>query len=148
MLTNFLIDELIINNENVQDKGVRKKYGYRGGFVGLYANIILFLTKIMLGLMINSISLIADGVNNLSDVGSSAITILGFKLSNKPADKEHPFGHGRTEYIAALIISLIILLVGFELIQSSIQRIIHPVSMVLNWYVIMILLLTIGVKIW
>ncbi len=148
MLTNFLIKKFIMDSNNVQNREVRKKYGYLGGFVGFISNILLFLIKMIMGLMVNSISLIADGVNNLSDVGTSAITILGFKLSSKPADKEHPFGHGRTEYIAALIISLIIMLVGFELVQSSIKRIIHPVSVSLRGYTVVILLLTIGIKIW
>jgi len=148
LLTNFLIKKFIMDSNNVQNREVRKKYGYLGGFVGFISNILLFLIKMIMGLMVNSISLIADGVNNLSDVGTSAITILGFKLSSKPADKEHPFGHGRTEYIAALIISLIIMLVGFELVQSSIKRIIHPVSVSLRGYTVVILLLTIGIKIW
>ena len=148
MLTNFLIKKFIMDSNNVQNREVRKKYGYLGGFVGFISNILLFLIKMIMGLMVNSISLIADGVNNLSDVGTSAITILGFKLSSRPADKEHPFGHGRTEYIAALIISLIIMLVGFELVQSSIKRIIHPVSVSLRGYTVVILLLTIGIKIW
>src|SRR5690554_4582999 len=116
--------------------------------MGVIANIILFIIKMVIGFTINSISLVADSVNNLSDVGSSAITLLGFKLSKKPADKEHPFGHGRTEYVVALIISLIIIMVGFELLQSSFQRIFNPAQISFSGISIIILIITIVIKLW
>ncbi len=148
MLTRFLIDKFIPNKNDIDNIDVRSNYGYLGGFVGVIANIILFVTKITLGLLINSISLMADGINNLSDVGSSGITLLGFKLSKKPADKEHPFGHGRTEYVAALIISLIIIMVGFELLHNSFKRIINPVKITFSEISIYILVATIVIKLW
>lgn len=148
MLTKFLIKKFVPNNKDINNKDVRTQYGYLGGIIGVIANIILFTIKIVLGFAINSISLIADSVNNLSDVGSSAITLLGFKLSKKPADKEHPFGHGRTEYVAALIISLIIILVGFELFQNSFQRVFNPVQISFSGISIIILIITIAVKLW
>lgn len=136
------------NYNNVSNPKVRKQYGYLGGFVGLLSNIILFIVKLILGILINSISLIADSFNNLSDIGSSVITLLGFKLADKPPDKEHPFGHGRTEYISALIVSLVIVLVGFQLIQSSFSRIRNPEEINFNFIGIIILFFTIGIKFW
>ncbi len=148
LLTRFLIDKFIPNKNDIINIDVRSKYGYLGGYVGIFANIFLFITKTILGLIINSISLVADGINNLSDVGSSGITLLGFKLSKKPADKEHPFGHGRTEYIAALIVSLIIIMVGFELLHNSIKRIINPEKVTYSLLSIYILVTTILIKLW
>jgi len=148
LLTEFLIKKFVPNNKNKNTKDVRTQYGYLGGIVGVIANILLFTIKIILGFTINSISLVADSVNNLSDVGSSAITLLGFKLSKKPADKEHPFGHGRTEYVVALIISLIIIMVGFELLQSSFQRIFNPAQISFSGISIIILIITIVIKLW
>lgn len=148
LFTKFLVKRFIPNWQDITNERVRKSYGYLGGIIGLIANIILFLIKVILGYLMNSISLMADGLNNLSDVGSSGVSLLGFKLSSKPADKEHPFGHGRTEYISALIISFIILLLGFELIQSSIDRILNPSQIAFHWVSIIILLIAIVLKLW
>ncbi|RBP41549.1 cation diffusion facilitator family transporter [Garciella nitratireducens] len=148
MFTKFLIQHFIPNWQDTNHEKVRKQYGYLGGIVGLIANITLFLTKLILGVLINSISLIADGLNNLSDVGSSIISLLGFKLSSKPADKEHPLGHGKTEYISALIISFIILFLGFELIQNSIDRILNPSQVKFSWISVILLLIAIALKLW
>lgn len=144
MLTNFLIKKFIPKSKD----NLRKSYGYLGGSVGIIANIILFLSKFFIGLALNSVAISADAFNNLSDVGSSVITIIGFKIADKPADKDHPFGHGRGEYIAGLVVSFLVLYVGFQFIKSSIERIIHPVSLTFTLVSFGILILSIVVKLW
>jgi cation diffusion facilitator family transporter len=120
---------LIPDYGNINDPSVRAKYGYLEGFVSIVGNTILFVTKLILGLFINSIALIADSFHTLSDSGTSAVVILGFKMAKKPADKEHPFGHGRVEYIATLIVAILLFFVGIVFIQQSIERIIDAVSL-------------------
>ena len=119
-----------------------------GGIVGIILNIMLFVIKLSVGLLLNSIAATADAINNLSDVASSVITILGFKLSSKPPDKEHPFGHGRIEYLSGLIVSFIVLLTGIEFIKASIDRILHPVPVSFNLLSFILILLTIFAKLW
>ena len=140
--------KFIKDYENVNDKKVREAYGILGGLLGVICNIILFLIKLTIGLLLNSIAIISDAVNNLSDIGSSLVTIVGSKLSNRHPDKEHPFGHGRFEYISSLIVSFIIMIVGFELFKSSISKIIHPEKMNFSLLLTAILCLSILVKIW
>lgn len=123
-MTNILIRLFIGNKSDVSDVRVREKYGTLSGTVGVIVNLILCTLKITVGLLINSISVMADGLNNLTDMGSSVITTIGFKMAAKPADKDHPFGHGRMEYVSAFIVSGIILLVGFELIKDSVNALI------------------------
>lgn len=144
MLTNFLIKGFIPKSST--DK--RQSYGYLGGFVGIIVNILLFTSKYIIGLALNSVAISADAFNNLSDVGSSVITIVGFKIANKPADKDHPFGHGRGEYIAGLVISFIVLLVGVEFIKSSYNRIVNPVRLEFQLIPFIILLISIAAKLW
>ena len=140
--------KFIKDYENVNDKKVREAYGILGGLLGVICNIVLFLIKLTIGLLLNSIAIISDAVNNLSDIGSSLVTIVGSKLSNRHPDKEHPFGHGRFEYISSLIVSFIIMIVGFELFKSSISKIIHPEKMNFSLLLTAILCLSILVKIW
>ncbi len=147
-MTNLLIKLFIKDYKNIKNENVRKKYGELGSFVGICSNILLFLIKLLVGLFINSVAIIADSFNNLSDSLSSIVTLLGFKLGSKPPDKEHPFGHGRMEYISALIVSFIILLIGFELLKTSFLKIIHPEQLTFSYLTIFILLLTVIVKIW
>ena len=123
-MTNLLIRLFIKNHTHTTDKTVRAKYGALGSLCGIFANILLFAIKITVGLISGSISIVADALNNLSDMGSSVITMLGFKLANKPADRDHPYGHGRMEYISAFVVSFLILLVGFELLTSSVETLI------------------------
>jgi len=118
-MSNLLIKLFIKNHKDTKDNTVRAAYGSLGSVMGILSNLLLCLIKITVGLVAGSISIIADGLNNLSDMGSSVITMLGFKLANKPADSDHPFGHGRIEYVSAFIVSALILLVGFELLKSS-----------------------------
>ncbi|MBK5239671.1 cation diffusion facilitator family transporter [Clostridium sp.] len=148
MLSKFLITKFIKNSEDTNNKKVRVAYGYLGGLVGIIVNLILFITKITIGMLVNSIAVTADAFNNLSDVASSVITILGFKLAEKPADKEHPFGHGRLEYISGLIVSFLVILVGFEFIKTSYGRIIHPSKVIFNLIPFILILVSIVFKLW
>lgn len=148
MITEFLLKKFIKNSDDIKSKKVRSDYGYLGGIVGIIVNIILFIIKLTVGLLVNSIAVIADAVNNLSDVGASMVTIFGFKLSSKPADKEHPFGHGRIEYISGLIVAFLVLMVGIEFIKTSIDRIKNPVAMQFAWIPFILLLISILFKVW
>ena len=147
-MTNILIKLFIKNYKNVKDETVRKKYGELGSFVGIFSNIILFIIKFLIGVIINSVAIMADSFNNLSDTLSSIVTLLGFKLGAKPADKEHPFGHGRMEYISGLIVSFIILFIGFEFLKTSFFKIIYPESLTFSYITIFILIITVLIKIW
>ena len=126
MLSNFLIKKFIKNNDDINDNKVRIAYGNLGGAVGIIINTLLFLIKLFVGLFAGSIAIIADAFNNLSDAASSIITIIGFKMANKPADAEHPFGHGRIEYISALVVSFMVMLVGFQFVKTSFYKILNP----------------------
>lgn len=126
MLHSFLLKTFVKDYAATDRPEVRSRYGYLSGTVGILANIVLFAVKLTVGLLINSIAFIGDALNNLSDVFSSVVTIIGFKLAAKPADEDHPFGHGRLEYIAGLIVSFLVILVGYELLKSSIDRVMHP----------------------
>ncbi len=118
-MTKLLIRLCVKNSDDIKDTKVRNAYGTLAGAVGIVCNLILSLIKIFAGLLSGSISIIADGFNNLSDMGSSVITMIGFKLASKPADRDHPYGHGRMEYMSALIVAALIILVGVELIRES-----------------------------
>ncbi len=140
--------KFIKNYEQTSDPEVRISYGKFAGIVGIISNIILCTLKIATGLVINSISIVADGVNNLADATSSVITLIGFKLSALPEDKDHPYGHARVEYITGLIISVLVITVGIELSRSSIGKILHPEETVFSWTVVMILVFAILFKLW
>lgn len=144
MLKKFIDKRL--GKKNLTDLKKREYIGTMSGIVGIICNIILCLIKFFIGTITNSVSITADAVNNLSDAGSNIVTIVGAKLSNKPVDKEHPFGHGRFEYISALIVAFFILFMGVELGKSSIQKIIHPEEIQFSIWYIIILALAICVK--
>lgn len=148
MFSKLLIRKFIKNHERTDLSAVRGRYGYLSGIVGILANIILFAVKLATGLMINSIAFIGDAFNNLTDAASSLVTIIGFKLASKPADEEHPFGHGRLEYIAGLIVSFLIILVGYELMKSSIDRILHPVPVEFSLPALLIIIFALLLKFW
>lgn len=148
MITDFLIKRFVKNHEKTGDSNVRQAYGYLGGFVGIIANVILFAGKLSVGLLINSIAVMADAINNLSDAASSIITLIGFKMTNKPADREHPFGHGRIEYISAMIVSFLVILVGFEFIKSSVERVMHPEAVTFDIVTFLLLSFSIIIKVW
>ena len=117
-MTDLLIKLFVKNRTDTKSVTVRNNYGNLGSGVGIFANILLSVVKITVGLLSGSLSITSDGFNNLSDLGSSLITLLGFKLAGKPADRDHPFGHGRMEYISAFVVAFSILLVGFELLKN------------------------------
>ncbi len=147
-MIDFIIKRFIKDYENVRESSVREAYGKLGSVVGIFANVILSLSKIAVGSIFGNISITADGVNNLSDAGSSVITFIGFKMSGKPADKDHPFGHARIEYLTGLAVGVIILLLGTELIKSSFEKIINPGTSIFSWVMAVVLALSIAVKLW
>lgn len=148
MLSKFLVSHFVKNHENIRDSKVRDAYGYLGGIVGIMVNIILFAIKLSVGFIVKSIAVTADAFNNLSDALSSVITIAGFKLASKPADAEHPFGHGRLEYISGLIVAFMVLLVGFEFTQSSFDRIKNPEPLTFELVPFALIIVSIFAKIW
>ena len=115
----FLVKKLIKNHEDVKDNKVREKYGVLGGVLGIICNLILFAVKLIIGILVNAVAVMSDAFNNLTDSFSSIVGIISAKISNKKPDKDHPFGHGRIEYVSTLIVAFVILLVGFELLMSS-----------------------------
>ena len=127
---------------------IRDRYGTLASGVGIFCNLLLFAAKLMIGILVNSISVMADAFNNLSDAASSIIGFIGVKMAEKPADDDHPFGHGRIEYISAFIVAFLVIQVGFSLFKSSVGKIIHPEDMTFRWISIVILLLSVGVKLW
>lgn len=145
---NFLFKCFIKNYENTRDPKVRDDYGKLAGIVGIISNTILCTMKILIGLISGSISIVADGINNLADGASSIITLLGFKLASLPEDEEHPYGHARIEYIAGMAVSVMILIVGFELGKSSLEKIITPEPLEFSWTVVIVLLIAIAIKVW
>ncbi len=148
MLSQFLVKRFIKNHEKTEVSNIRDKYGYLSGTIGIVANILLFAVKLTIGLVINSIAFIGDAFNNLTDAASSVAVILGFKLASKPADPEHPFGHGRLEYITGLIVSFLVILVGYELFKSSINRIINPMPVTFSMPALLIVIFAILIKGW
>jgi len=139
---------LIRNGENTDAPEVRKKYGVISGGFGIFLNILLFSMKLAVGLSSGSISIIADAFNNLSDAGSSVITMIGFRIAAHEADRDHPFGHGRSEYISGLIVSVIILVMAIELIRSSVSKILHPEKVDFTPAVLLILVIGILIKLY
>lgn len=147
-MSNFLVKLFVKDYENVDNMKVRERYGTLSSVVGIFCNIILFTAKFVMGTVANSISIISDGFNNLSDCASCVVTLFGYKLAAKPADKDHPFGHGRFEYLTSLIIAMVIMLVGVELFTDSIDKVIHPDEVTFSYMVLITLIISIGVKIW
>lgn len=144
----ILVKLFIHDYENTGSMKVREAYGTLGSITGIVVNIILAIIKYAAGILSGSISVTADAINNLSDAGSSIISLVGVKLSAKPADKDHPYGHGRVEYISALGVSFFVLLMGIELFKSSVDKIINPVPVKFNWIAFIILIVSILMKLW
>lgn len=145
---NFLVRIFIKNYQDTKDANVRTNIGKLSGIVGIFSNLFLFVIKFVIGTIVHSVSIQADGVNNLTDAGSNIISILSFHLANKPADKDHPFGHERTETIASLFVGILILVLGFETAKESISKVIHPGSIDFRIASVIILLISIIVKFW
>lgn len=148
IMTGLLIKLFVPNYTQTNDQKVRQRYGFLGGMVGIIVNIILFAVKFLTGLGVNSISLMADAFNNLSDVASSVVTIWGFVLSGRPADEKHPFGHGRLEYITGLIVAFMVILIGYEFIKSSFERILNPTAVLYSHIALIIIVISILFKGW
>lgn len=148
MFSQLLVKRFVKDSENVENEKVRNSYGFLGSIIGIVVNAILFGVKLVVGIVSGSISVTADAFNNLSDATSSVITMLGFKLASKPADEEHPFGHGRIEYLSGLIVSFMVLLVGFEFVKSSYARIINPTPVKFEVVPFILLVLSIFTKVW
>lgn len=147
-MTDFLVRIFVKDYKNTEDSLVRTRYGLMASVVGIFCNFLLFTAKLLTGLLINSISVMADAFNNLSDAASSIIGFIGVKMAGKPADEEHPFGHGRVEYIAAFIVAFIVIQVGFSLFKTSIDKILHPQEMSFHAVSVIILILSVLVKLW
>lgn len=147
-MTKLLVKLFIKDSENVTDKNVRAKYGYLSGIVGIILNLLLFAFKLFLGFLSGSATITTSAFDHLSDSASSVVTLCGAKLAQKPRDREHPFGHGRVEYIASFIISSIIIVVGFELLRTSIEKIISPSSVVFSVPVLVSLIVAFLIKLW
>ncbi|MCI9086393.1 MAG: cation transporter [Clostridia bacterium] len=147
-MTNFLINRFIQKNNNPASPESRAAYGKLAGTVGIFCNMILFTAKITAGLFSGSVSITADAVNNLSDASSSIISLFGFKLACRPADEEHPYGHGRYEYLAGLMVAFIIMVIGAELLRNSVMKIIHPTVVEFSWLSVGVLSFSILLKLW
>lgn len=148
MFSNYILSKFIKNYNDVDDENVRKSYGYVGGIIGVFINTFLFSIELWVGIILNSIAVTADAFHNLTDAASSIITIISFKLSIKPADKEHPFGHGRFEYVGSLLVSFLIVLVGFEFIKSSFSRILNPSTQKFEIVSFCLIVIAIPLKLW
>lgn len=147
-MSDFLVKRFVKNYKEVRNVRVREQYGKMCSIIGILVNVFLFALKFILGTFSNSISIIGDAVNNLSDAGSSVISLVSFKISGKPADKKHPFGHARIEYIASSIVALFILVIGVELVKASVDKIFHPSAIEFSIVTVFVLLFSIGAKLW
>ncbi|MCH5210640.1 MAG: cation transporter [Oscillospiraceae bacterium] len=147
-MTDIIIRHFVKDYKNTRDNNVRGAYGKLAGVVGILCNAVLFIIKLLAGILSCSVSITADAVNNLSDASSSVISLVGFKLASRPADEGHPYGHGRYEYLSGLMVAFIIMVIGFELLKSSIGRIIHPESVEFGYLSAAILAFSILIKLW
>lgn len=147
-MTSLLIKRFIKNYEDTEEPSVRSAYGKLAGIVGIVCNVVLFVMKIIIGTISGSVAITADAANNLSDASSSIISLLGFKLSEKPADPEHPYGHGRYEYLSALTIAVFIMVIGIELLKSGIQKILNPQKVAFSAALVTVLIFSILLKLW
>lgn len=147
-MTQLLVKLFIKDYDKVEQSRVRTAYGVLSSIVGIICNVILFGVKLIIGFLINSISVTADAFNNLSDAASSVIGFIGVKLAERPADKEHPFGHGRFEYISAFVVSFLILQVGFSCFKSSFAKVINPETIGFSWIMVIILGISVLLKLW
>ena len=147
-MNEFLIKLFIKNKDDYQNPAVRGKYLSLAGGMGIFVNILLFIGKLVLGIIASSVAIIADAFNNISDAGSSVIALIGFRLASKPVDKDHPQGHGRMEYVTGFIVDMLIMLVGFELLKSSFEKILSPTPTSVGNATLILLAVAICVKLW
>jgi cation diffusion facilitator family transporter len=147
-MTKLLCRLFIKDGENVKDARVRSAYGTMCAIVGIVLNILLFAGKFIVGTLVGSLSIRADAINNITDALSQLISLVSFRISAKPADRDHPFGHARMEYVASMIVSMIVLFIGYQLFRASIDKIIHPVPTEFRWVSVAVLGVSILVKLW
>ena len=148
LISEAIIKKFIKDSENVENEEVRNKYGTVAGIVGIVSNLLLFILKFSIGFLSGSIAITADAFNNFTDMASSAITMIGFKLASMPADEEHPFGHGRLEYLSALVVAFMVMFVGIKFVQTSFERIMNPVAVQFSLIPFILLLCSMAVKFW
>lgn len=147
-MTNFLVRKFVKNYKNTADNNVRTAYGKFSGIVGIVCNAVLFIGKIIAGTLSGSVAITADAVNNLSDASSSVISLFGFKLASRPADEEHPYGHGRYEYLSGLMVAVLIMVIGVELFKNSVGKILHPEHVEFSLLSAGVLVFSILLKLW
>lgn len=147
-MTDLLIRIFVKNHKETNDPHVRGAYGHLSSITGIICNVMLFVMKIVAGVFVGSVSVIADAVNNLADASSSVISLIGFRLSGRPADKDHPYGHGRYEYIAGLVVSMTIIIIGAGLLREAVEKIIHQSEVEFGVFTFVILAVSILVKLW
>lgn len=147
-MTKLLLRWFVKDHDNKESPKVRNRVGKLSGITGIFCNVLLFAGKLAVGLLSGSVSITADAMNNLSDAASSIVTLIGFKLAEKPADEEHPYGHARYEYLSGLAVAGMILIIGFELAKTSVEKIIHPEAVSFTLPTLVVLLASIGVKLW
>ena len=147
-MTNFLLRLFVRDHQNTKDPTVRAKIGSLSGFVGIACNLLLFAGKIIVGTLTGSMSITADAMNNLTDASSSIVTLIGFRLAQKPADEDHPYGHARFEYLSGLAVAAMIIVIGFELAKGSVEKIIHPTPVEYSVVAMVVLAASIAVKLW
>lgn len=148
ILTELLIKIFMKNYEDESKFKMRERYGKFASVVGIASNFLLFFIKITVGIIFNSVSITADAINNLSDSGAALVTLVGFKIAGKPADSKHPYGHARMEYIAGLIVSFIVLFLGFQMGKASIEKILHPQESNFSVIALIMLMISILIKLW
>lgn len=144
----FLLRLFVRDHQNTESPAVRAATGKLAGMTGIVCNVLLFLLKLTVGILSGAVSVIADAMNNLSDAASSVVTLLGFRLAQRPADQDHPYGHARYEYLSGLTVAALILVIGFELAKSSVSRIFTPASVEFTMATLVVLILSIGIKLW
>ena len=137
----FLVHKCIKDADEIERPEVRKRYGFFSSIVGIICNVILFASKLAIGLIAGSISIVSDGVNNLSDCATCIVTMFGYKMAAKPADRDHPFGHGRMEYLTSLVIAAAVVAVGFELLRSSVEKVMHPERVTFSFLALLVLVI-------
>ncbi len=146
-MTNLIV-KLFLNNKDSTTPSGREAYGRVAGIVGIICNLLLSVMKFIIGTITHSVSITADATNNMTDAGSSIVTLVGFRLSEKPADEDHPYGHARIEYITGLIISFLTLIIGYDILKTSVSKILHPEDIAFSWTAVIILFVSIFVKLW
>lgn len=147
-MTKLLLRLFVKDYQNTENSGVRTAIGTLSGVTGIVCNVLLFLGKLIAGTLSGSVSITADAMNNLSDASGSIVTLLGFRVADKPADEEHPYGHARAEYLSGLAVAMLILLIGFELVKSSTEKIFHPTAVEFSALAAGVLIVSIAVKLW